>query len=117
MFDNDEGIRGDTSAEKLAKLPPQPNTTQMTAGNSSALNDGASAVLMASARAAEDLGIAPLARVVASATYALDPRFMGIAPAFAIVNALQRAHLSRPTSMCGRSTKPSPPRRSASSGS
>jgi acetyl-CoA acetyltransferase family protein len=93
-FEHDEGIRGDTTAEQLAGLPPQPNTTEMTAGNSSALNDGASAVVLASGSAAESLGIAPLARVVASATYALDPQYMGIAPAFAIAKALQRALLS-----------------------
>jgi acetyl-CoA acetyltransferase family protein len=95
-FENDEGIRADTTAEKLAQLPPQPNTTQMTAGNSSPLNDGASAVLMGTAEAAESLGLTPLARVVSSATYALDPRYMGIAPAFAMVNALNRAGL-KPT--------------------
>lgn len=93
VFEHDELIRGDTSAQQLAKLPPQPNTTQMTAGNSSALSDGASAVVLASGVAAEALGIEPLARVVASATYALDPQFMGIAPAFAIANALRRAKL------------------------
>jgi acetyl-CoA acetyltransferase family protein len=93
-FEHDEGIRADTTAEQLAALPPQAGTTQMTAGNSSALNDGASAVLLASEAAAEDLGIEPLARVVASATYALDPQFMGIAPAFAIPRALGRAGLS-----------------------
>jgi acetyl-CoA acetyltransferase family protein len=93
VFEHDELIRGDTSAQQLAKLPPQPNTTQMTAGNSSALSDGASAVVLASGNAAEALGIEPLARVVASATYALDPQFMGIAPAFAIANALKRAKL------------------------
>jgi acetyl-CoA acetyltransferase family protein len=92
-FEHDEGIRGNTSAEKLAQLPPQLNTTQMTAGNSSALNDGASAVVLSSAEAAESLGVTPLARVVSSATYALDPRFMGIAPAFAMPKALQRAGL------------------------
>ena len=90
-FEHDEGIRGDTTAERLASLPPVPNTTQMTAGNSSALNDGASAVVLASEAAARDLGIDPLARVVASATHALDPQFMGIAPAFAITKALGRA--------------------------
>jgi acetyl-CoA acetyltransferase family protein len=93
-FQHDEGIRGDTTAERLASLPPVPNTTQMTAGNSSALNDGASAVVLASQAAAHDLGIEPLARVVASATHALDPRFMGIAPAFAIAKALERAAVS-----------------------
>jgi acetyl-CoA acetyltransferase family protein len=92
-FEHDEGIRGDTTAERLAQLPPQSNTTQMTAGNSSPLNDGASAIVMASAEAAESLDVAPLARVVSSATYALDPRYMGIAPAFAMPKALKRAGL------------------------
>ncbi|MDT5353007.1 MAG: hypothetical protein QOJ56_1539 [Mycobacterium sp.] len=50
VFDTDELIRDDTTAEKLAALPPQPNTTQMTAGNSSALSDGASALVLASRR-------------------------------------------------------------------
>jgi acetyl-CoA acetyltransferase family protein len=93
-FEHDESIRDDTSAEKLAALPPQPNTTQMTAGNSSPLNDGASAVVLASGAAAEELGVEPLARVVSSATHALDPRVMGIAPAFAIPKALARAGLT-----------------------
>ena len=92
-FEHDEHIR-ETSAEQLAALPPQPNTTQMTAGNSSPLSDGASAVLIASAAAAEELAIEPLARLVASATHALDPQFMGIAPAFAIATALERAGLA-----------------------
>jgi acetyl-CoA acetyltransferase family protein len=93
-FEHDEGIRDDTTADKLAALPAQPGTTQMTAGNSSPLNDGASAVVLASAEAAEELGAEPLARVVASATHALDPRYMGIAPAFAIPKALRRAGLA-----------------------
>ena len=66
----------------------------MTAGNSSPLNDGASAVVLASAAAADELGAEPLARVVASATHALDPQVMGIAPAFAIPKALERAGLT-----------------------
>ena len=106
-FEHDESIRDDTTAEKLAALPPQPNTTQMTAGNSSPLNDGASAVVLANAAAAEELGVEPLARVVASATYALDPKIMGIAPAFAIPKALERAGLdARGRSISGRSTRP-----------
>ena len=52
------------------------------------------AVVLASGEAARSLGITPMARVVASATYALDPQFMGIAPAFAIAKALERAHLA-----------------------
>src|SRR5438132_8541945 len=94
VFEHDESIRDDTTAEKLAALPPQPNTTQMTAGNSSPLNDGASAVVLANASAAEELGVEPMARVVASATHALDPQVMGIAPAFAIPKALERAGLA-----------------------
>jgi acetyl-CoA acetyltransferase family protein len=93
-FEHDESIRADTTAEKLAALPPLPNTTQMTAGNSSPLNDGASAIVLSSAAAASELGIEPLARVVASATHALDPQIMGIAPAFAIPKALNRAGLN-----------------------
>jgi acetyl-CoA acetyltransferase family protein len=94
LFEHDESIRDDTTPEKLAALPAQPNTTQMTAGNSSPLNDGASAVVLASADAAEELGVQPLARVVSSATHALDPQVMGIAPAFAIPKALARAGLA-----------------------
>jgi acetyl-CoA acetyltransferase family protein len=93
-FEHDESIRDDTTAEKLAALPAQPDTTQMTAGNSSPLNDGASAVVLASQAAAEELGTEPLARVVASATHALDPKVMGIAPAYAIPKALARAGLT-----------------------
>jgi acetyl-CoA acetyltransferase family protein len=93
-FEHDESIRGDSTPEGLAALPAQPNTTQMTAGNSSPLNDGASAVVLASGEAAKDLGVEPLARVVASATYALDPQVMGIAPAWAIPKALKRAGLA-----------------------
>jgi acetyl-CoA acetyltransferase family protein len=63
----------------------------MTAGNSSPLNDGASAVVLGSEAAASELGVEPMARVVASATHALDPGYMGIAPAYAIPKALARA--------------------------
>jgi acetyl-CoA acetyltransferase family protein len=93
-FEHDELIRGDTTADQLAGLPAQPNTTQMTAGNSSPLSDGASAVVLASDTAAAELGLEPLARVVASATHALAPEYMGIAPAFAIPKALGRAGLA-----------------------
>ncbi|MEA2459779.1 MAG: hypothetical protein QOC95_2751, partial [Thermoleophilaceae bacterium] len=92
-FAHDEAIRDHTSAERLAALPAQPNTTQMTAGNSAPLSDGASAVVLSSGAAASELGVEPLARVVSSATHALDPQVMGIAPAFAIPQALKRAGL------------------------
>jgi acetyl-CoA acetyltransferase family protein len=93
-FQHDESIRGDSTAEGLAALPAQTGTTQMTAGNSSPLNDGASVVVLASAEAAEELAVQPLARVVASATVANDPQLMGIAPAFAIPKAIGRAGLT-----------------------
>jgi acetyl-CoA acetyltransferase family protein len=93
-FEHDEFIRDDTSAESLAALPPQPGTTQMTAGNSSPLTDGASAVVLASGTRAAELGVAPLARVVSSAVYALDPLVMGIAPAWALPLAIKRAGLT-----------------------
>jgi acetyl-CoA acetyltransferase family protein len=94
VFEHDESIRADTTAEKLAALPPLPELTLITAGNSTPLNDGASAVVLANDEAAANLGIEPLARVASSATYALDPQIMGIAPAFAIPKALARAGLS-----------------------
>ena len=92
-FEHDESIRGDSTAEGLAALPAQPGTTQMTAANSSPLNDGASAVVLASGEAAAELGVEPLARVVSSATYAIDPQVMGIAPAWAMPKALERGGL------------------------
>jgi 3-oxo-5,6-didehydrosuberyl-CoA/3-oxoadipyl-CoA thiolase len=93
-FEHDEFIRDDTTAERLAALPVQSGTTQMTAGNSSPLTDGASAVIIASGDKAADLGIPPLARVVSSAVYALDPLIMGLGPAWAIPLALKRAGLT-----------------------
>jgi 3-oxo-5,6-didehydrosuberyl-CoA/3-oxoadipyl-CoA thiolase len=92
-IEHDEFIRDDTTAESLAALPAQPGTTQMTAANSTPLSDGTSAVILASGRRASELGVEPLARVVSSATYALDPLVMGLAPAWALPLALQRAGL------------------------
>jgi acetyl-CoA C-acetyltransferase len=94
-FRRDEGPRADTSLEKLAKLKPafRPGGT-VTAGNSSSLNDGAAALLLASARKAQELGLKPLARVVASASAGVDPRFMGMGPVPATRKALAKAGLS-----------------------
>lgn len=92
LVEHDESIR-ETSAEKLAALPVLPNATVMTAGNSSPLNDGASALVLASEEGASRVGAQPIARIVASAVYALDPKVMGIAPAWAIPKALHRAGL------------------------
>lgn len=93
LAEHDEFIR-DTSPAALAALPAQPGTTQMTAGNSSPLSDGASAVVIASGERADALGIQPLARVVSSAVYGIDPLIMGVAPAWAIPAAIHRAGLT-----------------------
>jgi acetyl-CoA acetyltransferase family protein len=93
-FAGDESIRDDTTLEKLAALKPQPGTENMTAGNSSPLSDGASGVVMASADRVKELGIEPIARVVASAAAGVDPTIMGIAPAYAMPRAIQKAGLT-----------------------
>ena len=92
--EHDESIRGDTTLEKLAALPPQQGLKDMTAGNSSPLNDGASAVVLAGADRVEALGVPPLARVLGAATVAVDPTIMGIAPAYAMPKAIERSGLS-----------------------
>ncbi|MGW5106356.1 thiolase family protein [Nocardia sp. NPDC004123] len=94
LFEHDEFIRDDTTAERLAALPPQPGTTQMTAANSTPLTDGASALVLASGERAGELGVEPLARVVSSAVYGIDPLYMGLAPAWALPLAIQRAGLT-----------------------
>ena len=93
LFEHDEFIRDDTTAEKLAALPVQPGTTQMTAANSTPLTDGASAVVLASGERAAELGVAPLARLASSAVVGIDPLVMGLAPAWAIPKAIARAGL------------------------
>jgi acetyl-CoA acetyltransferase family protein len=94
VVEHDEFIREDTTAATLAALPAQPGTTQMTAANSTPLSDGASAVVLASGERAKELGAEPLARVVSSAVYALDPLIMGLAPAWALPIAIRRAGLT-----------------------
>lgn len=91
----DEGPRRDTSLEKLASLEPAfVKDGTVTAGNSSPLNDGASAVVLMSAERAKDLGIQPLARIVAMAVAGVEPEFMGIGPVPAVRKVLSRANLS-----------------------
>jgi 3-oxo-5,6-didehydrosuberyl-CoA/3-oxoadipyl-CoA thiolase len=94
LFEHDEFIRDDTTAELLAALPAQPGTTEMTAAKSTPLTDGASAIVLASGERAVELGIEPLARVVSSAVYGIDPLIMGLAPAWAIPLAIRRAGLT-----------------------
>jgi 3-oxoadipyl-CoA thiolase len=89
---SDEGPREDTSLEKLATLRPVfRERGTVTAGNSSPLNDGASAVLVMSERAAREAGLKPLARFVSSGDAGVDPRYMGIGPVPASRKALKVA--------------------------
>ena len=93
--DRDEGPRADTSLEKLAKLKPAfREGGTVTAGNSSGLNDGAAAILLASARKAAELELEPLGRIVAAASAGVDPREMGMGPVPATHKALKNAGLS-----------------------
>jgi 3-oxoadipyl-CoA thiolase len=87
----DEGPRSDTSLERLARLKPAFRKDGIvTAGNSSTLNDGAAAVVVASRSAAERLSLTPRARVVASAAAGVVPHLMGLGPVPATQNVLAR---------------------------
>jgi acetyl-CoA acetyltransferase family protein len=88
----DEGPRADTSLERLAKLKPVfAADGTVTAGNSSPLNDGAAAVLLASEEGVDRHGLTPMARIVTWASAGVEPRRMGIGPAPALRLALERA--------------------------
>jgi acetyl-CoA acyltransferase len=95
LVSTDEQPRPDTSAEKLARLEgvAMPGGT-VTAGNSSSINDGAGALLLASERAVQRYGLTPKARVVAAASAGVEPRIMGYGPVPAIGRALERASLA-----------------------
>jgi acetyl-CoA acyltransferase len=95
IFSADEGPRADTSAEALAKLKPAfAAQGTVTAGNSSQTSDGAAAVVLMDADRAHELGIQPLARLVAYAATGCLPEEMGIGPVSAIPKALKRAGLT-----------------------
>ena len=95
IFSADEGPRADTSLEALAKLKPAfAAQGTVTAGNSSQTSDGAAAVVLMEATRAEELGIQPLARLVAYAVTGCLPEEMGIGPITAIPKALKRAGLT-----------------------
>ncbi|KTR85844.1 thiolase family protein [Leucobacter chromiiresistens] len=95
IVDTDEGPRPGTTPEVLAGLRPVVRGgTVVTAGNASSLNDGASALLVASEAAVERHGLAPRARVVTSVSAALAPEIMGLGPVPATELALARAGLS-----------------------
>ena len=97
VFGQDEFIRPGTTLEILAKLKPAFRTDgagTVTAGNSSGLNDGAAALLIASEAAVKEFGLRPMARIVSSAAAGVDPRIMGMGPVPSSRKALEKAGLS-----------------------
>ena len=92
---DDDGPRPNTTLEKLATLSPvfDPEGT-VTAGNSCPLNDGAAAVLVMSSERAEQLGLQPLARIIASSVAGLEPEYMGMGPVFAVRKVMDQTGMS-----------------------
>jgi acetyl-CoA acyltransferase len=91
-FKRDEGPRGDSTLEGLAKLRPAVKVGgTVTAGNASQLSDGAAAAIVMSAEKAEKLGLKPLARFVSYAVGGVDPAIMGVGPVAAIPKVLKKA--------------------------
>jgi len=94
-LETDEHPRADTTAEKLASLKPAfKKEGTVTAGNSSGINDGAAALVVASEERAKALGIEPLGAFAGSAVAGVDPRVMGIGPIPAVRKLLERAGVS-----------------------
>ncbi len=95
VYDFDEVIREDTNLESLAALKPafDPKNGTVTAGNSSAISDGASAMLVMSLDRAKALGLEPMAKIRAMATAGVDPSIMGYGPVPAVKKALARAKM------------------------
>lgn len=95
LFSQDEHPRFDTALSQLEKLKPAfTKGGSVTAGNSSGINDGASALLLMEKETAESLGLRPIARVVSSAVAGVNPLYMGIGPVPAVQKALKRAGLT-----------------------
>src|SRR5262245_38023876 len=93
--EQDEGMRPDTTAEALARLKPSfRDDGTVTAGNASMLSDGAAAVVVGSLRAAERLGVRPLAKIVAYATSGVAPKDIFLAPVPAVRMVLEKAKLT-----------------------
>src|SRR5260221_6098357 len=89
----DEHPRRDATMEALAKLKPLFEGGVVTAGNASGINDGAAALLIGSRNWGEKRGKKPIARILAAASAGVEPRIMGVGPAYAIPKALERAKL------------------------
>lgn len=96
IFKDDEFIRPGSTKEILAKLRPafRKENGTVTAGNSSGLNDGAAATIIASDKAVKKYGLTPMARIVSSAVVGVEPRIMGIGPVEASNKALEKAGLT-----------------------
>jgi acetyl-CoA C-acetyltransferase len=95
VFDTDEHVRGDTSLEVLAGMRAVFKADgRVTAGNASGLNDGAGAVVLATAEAAQRMGCKPIARLLGYAHAGVDPAYMGIGPVPASRKVLERTGLS-----------------------
>jgi acetyl-CoA C-acetyltransferase len=95
LFAVDEFPRAGTTVESLGKLRPAfKKDGSVTAGNASGINDGAAALLLMSRQRAEELGVKPLARIVANASAGVDPKYMGIGPVPATKRVLEKAGLS-----------------------
>jgi len=95
VVSKDDGPRAGTTLEKLAELKPafKPDG-KVTAGNACPLNDGAAAVVIMSDERARQLGITPLARIIATAVSGIDPEIMGVGPIEAVKTVLKRAGMS-----------------------
>ena len=95
QFSKDEFVKSNSSLEILAGLKPAfKKEGSVTAGNASGLNDGASAILIASEDAIKKYNLTPKARIVSSAAAGVEPRIMGIGPVNASRKALERAGLT-----------------------
>jgi acetyl-CoA C-acetyltransferase len=95
IFDTDEHVRADTTLEGLASLKPAfKKDGTVTAGNASGINDAAAAFVVASREWADKKGIKPLATLVAYATAALDPAYMGMGPYYATTKVMQKAGMT-----------------------
>ncbi|WP_340084781.1 acetyl-CoA C-acyltransferase [Siminovitchia sp. FSL H7-0308] len=94
IVDQDEHPRPNTSLEKLGNLPPLFPGGTVTAGNASGVNDGASALLLMSARRAKELGMRPLVKFTASATAGVEPAVMGLGPIYSTRKLIKKTGLS-----------------------
>ncbi|MBX3292639.1 MAG: acetyl-CoA C-acetyltransferase [Acidobacteria bacterium] len=93
VLDYDEPVRPETTVEALSKLKPafKRDGGTVTAGNAPGVNDGASALVVTSAEKAAELGVEPLARIVASATSGIEPKMIMLAPVQGVLNVLKKA--------------------------